>query len=958
MRKSFTIIALAALVMLASCKKNEQTTGTKLTAGIEQNKSNSKTSLNDLTITWSAGDQLYVNNGTAAACFTLTSNPGATSGEFATTGEYTFTDENVAVYPYNENITVGNNKVTMTLPAVQTTSTAGTFGNGANPMLGVFANPSSIQLTSLCGVLCLQLTGDNVEITDIKIEGGASDKLNGTFEADYTATSPVLAKTGDDGTNAVTLHLQETTTLTTTVQKFYVVLPAVTLTNGFTMKVYNGTNEIFRKSTANAITFQANYVETMTETPVTPSNKYSTPLTFEARKAGASVVVSYWGGDLEYSKNGGAWTEYTTGTGNITLDNVGDIVQFRGNNGGKPASFYNCTDSCYIYGNVMSLLHKDDYATNYTISDTWALDGLFQNNTKIDIHPEKEYVLPATTLTHCCYNGMFNGCTGLTRVPELPATTLAYGCYINMFYGCTNLTTVPDNLLPVMTLTEHCYDQMFMNSGLTVAPALPATTLATDCYLSMFRGCTSLTTAPAELPATTLANNCYNRMFQGCSSLTTVPTLPATTLVEGCYCWMFIDCTSLNSITCLATSGIDTNGSTSNWLQGVAATGTFNKASGVTWPINSVSGIPTGWTPVNYGAVLVENITLNKTETTLTVGETETLSVASVQPSNATDPTVTWSSDNLSVATVDATTGEVTAVAAGTATITATANDGSNVTATCAVTVNAPAPTVPTGAINGLFKVSATQQVYFSKGNLQYIGSAGTPYWKFADNQWDYLGTTTGQNSTNQNVDRDLFGWGTWTGSNPNPANTSINDSDYSWDNSDFIQTLSNGSGTWRTLTKAEWVYLFNTRESGATVTTTSGTTNDARYTQATINTDGTSVNGIILFPDGVTIASGEATSWGNINSASQWTEATKCTAAQWTDLANKGCVFLPAAGYRTNAAVFNLDTHGYYWSSTYHTPSSNEQQAWQLVFYKNYVQPEYGVGRHYGRSVRLVQDN
>ena len=268
------------------------------------------------------------------------------------------------------------------------------------------------------------------------------------------------------------------------------------------------------------------------------------------------------------------------------------------------------------------------------------------------------------------------------------------------------------------------------------------------------------------------------------------------------------------------------------------------------------------------------------------------------------------------------------------------------------------APSIPTGAINGLFKVSATQQVYFSKGNLQYIGSASTPYWKFADNQWDYLGTTTGQNSTNQNVDRDLFGWGTWTGSATNPANTSSNDSDYSWDNSDFIQTLSNGSGTWRTLTKDEWVYLFNTRASGATVTTTSGTTNDARYTQATINTDGTGVNGIILFPDGVTIASGEATSWGNINSSSQWTEATKCTAAQWTDLADKGCVFLPAAGYRTNASVFNLDTHGYYWSSTYHSPSTNEKQAWQLIFYKNCVQPEYGVDRHYGRSVRLVQDN
>ena len=85
--------------------------------------------------------------------------------------------------------------------------------------------------------------------------------------------------------------------------------------------------------------------------------------------------------------------------------------------------------------------------------------------------------------------------------------------------------------------------------------------------------------------------------------------------------------------------------------------------------------------------VKVTAITLNKTATTITAGQTETLSVSCVTPDDATDQTVTWSSDNEAVATVDAD-GKVTAVALGTANITATANDGSGVTATCAVTVN------------------------------------------------------------------------------------------------------------------------------------------------------------------------------------------------------------------------------------------------------------------------------
>ena len=84
--------------------------------------------------------------------------------------------------------------------------------------------------------------------------------------------------------------------------------------------------------------------------------------------------------------------------------------------------------------------------------------------------------------------------------------------------------------------------------------------------------------------------------------------------------------------------------------------------------------------------VSVTGVEINKTSTTLTVGGTETLT-ATVNPGDATDKTVTWSSDNTSVATVDAN-GKVTAVAAGTATITVTTTDGRK-TATCSVTVNA-----------------------------------------------------------------------------------------------------------------------------------------------------------------------------------------------------------------------------------------------------------------------------
>ena len=85
-----------------------------------------------------------------------------------------------------------------------------------------------------------------------------------------------------------------------------------------------------------------------------------------------------------------------------------------------------------------------------------------------------------------------------------------------------------------------------------------------------------------------------------------------------------------------------------------------------------------------YAAPTLSGVTLNKTELSLMEGKSETL-VATVQPENATNKNVTWSSSNESVATVD-NDGKVTAVSKGTATITVTTVDGAK-TASCEVTV-------------------------------------------------------------------------------------------------------------------------------------------------------------------------------------------------------------------------------------------------------------------------------
>ena len=129
----------------------------------------------------------------------------------------------------------------------------------------------------------------------------------------------------------------------------------------------------------------------------------------------------------------------------------------------------------------------------------------------------------------------------------------------------------------------------------------------------------------------------------------------------------------------------------------------------------------------------VASVTLNKNSATLTVGDTESLT-ATVSPDGATDKTVTWSSDNTSVATVDAN-GKVTAASAGTATITVTATNGTDDTsddkqATCTVTVTAEQPVTVTakadpyntGAYYATFYDSTTNytadcEVYYATAN-------------------------------------------------------------------------------------------------------------------------------------------------------------------------------------------------------------------------------------------------
>lgn len=261
-------------------------------------------------------------------------------------------------------------------------------------------------------------------------------------------------------------------------------------------------------------------------------------------------------------------------------------------------------------------------------------------------------------------------------------------------------------------------------------------------------------------------------------------------------------------------------------------------------------------------------------------------------------------------------------------------------------------PTWTNGILPGQFSVSDGRYVQFSQGNLQYIGSATTPYWHFADYQYDYFGTTTGQDSGDQNVDRDLFCWGT-SGYNHGancyqPWSTSETGSDYyaygDYQYNLYSQTgqadwgynpISNGGNQenqWRTLSIDEWRYILSNR------TTTSG----IHYAKAQVF----GVNGVILLPDDwdvsyYTLSSTDSSDADFSNNV--------ITASDWSILELHGAVFLPAAGSRFGPSVYDVGSYGGYWSSS----CSNSWSVYGVSF-GSYISTN-GITRYGGQSVRLV---
>lgn len=269
-------------------------------------------------------------------------------------------------------------------------------------------------------------------------------------------------------------------------------------------------------------------------------------------------------------------------TGTITANSSGSYIQnlasgdkirfyraettaWRGDTTSDYNKFRIGTGNTKIYGNIASLFGFNQTIPQYACFQMFAYEG---------VKDASGLILPWNSLSTGCFQSMFLSCSVMNALPVLPATDLSgcNDCYRTMFRGtaCTGMATMFIKNIDGTTgnTNFYCMYQLCPNITSVTVPELTFTNSGR--LWGAFWGCAGLTTAEVKIPTNySIPQYAYRQLFYGCSNL--------------------------NDVTCLATSFA--SNTFNDWLNGVAASGTFTKAAGVTWT-SGASGIPSGWTVV------------------------------------------------------------------------------------------------------------------------------------------------------------------------------------------------------------------------------------------------------------------------------------------------------------------------------------------------------------------------
>lgn len=299
-RKLYLFGMLAMVLLLASCKKEKETGSDpfNISAGIEND--GSKTLLDGFKVKWILGDKIRIYDGTSQDGVVFTSktlsNDDQTanftcnaSESIAESGSYW------AIYPETGSYNRGTGLFSFNMPDAQT------YHSNNTPMLFPMVATASknakgsgvfFYFQHAFGVLKISATG-NTPITSIELTDD-NYYLSGNFTVSDDASTLSYVS---DGSNTITMSVSNVT-LTSTPTDFYFVLPAGSLSNGFTVKFKNGNDEVQTTSYSGAaLKIKKATIHTATvDATVIPSFS-----------VGNNVKVQFAPGNLQYRASDGKW---------------------------------------------------------------------------------------------------------------------------------------------------------------------------------------------------------------------------------------------------------------------------------------------------------------------------------------------------------------------------------------------------------------------------------------------------------------------------------------------------------------------------------------------------------------------------------------------------------------------------------------------------------------------------
>ena len=215
---------------------------------------------------WSEGDKIAING--------KVSNPLSGIGSQTGVAKFSFSNNLSTPYRILYPSSFHKNNATITLPATQT-YTAGTFSSGTYPLAGYVTTDSNepVTLHNLCALVRLSVKKDPAfeagKLTQVRFTGNNDEQVCGDFAIDYSSAS--LSPAGEAGEGrSITLSLLQSLPTTDALDLFLVV-PAGTYRNGFSIVMEDDAQHALSKVTRNSVTLKAGSIARMSAFSFNPS---------------------------------------------------------------------------------------------------------------------------------------------------------------------------------------------------------------------------------------------------------------------------------------------------------------------------------------------------------------------------------------------------------------------------------------------------------------------------------------------------------------------------------------------------------------------------------------------------------------------------------------------------------------------------------------------------------------